>query len=214
MLMQAVLGFVEWSDGNSDAARPYFETTEAYARKHGETRMLAMALSGIGSLRAEAGDYAGARALKEESIAMYQETGDKWISGLQILSLVRVQIAHGDFAAAEVRLAEAAQYAEELGNEMSIPYVLEGFGKIAAATSGLERAALLFGASQALRERLGFSSLPPAERRTYDEAVSQMRAGLTPAHFDETWARGRALSTDAALAVAMPRGTTASAPAS
>jgi predicted ATPase/class 3 adenylate cyclase len=210
MILEAVLGFVEWSDGLPAAARPHFEAVEAYARQHGETRMLAMALNGFGSLHADEGDYARARALKEESIAMYLETGDRWISGLQILSLVRVQIAHGDFAAAEVRLAEAAQYAEELGNELSIPYVLEGFGKIAAATGELEHATLLFGASQALRERLGFSSLPPAERPTYDQAMDQMRAGLTPQHFDEIWARGRALSTDAALTLAMPRGAIAS----
>jgi predicted ATPase/class 3 adenylate cyclase len=210
MRVQAVLGFVEWSEGNPAAARAHFEVVEAYARRHGERRMLAMALNGLGSLLADDGDYVRARELKEESIAMYERTGDKWISGLQILSLVRVQIAHGDFAAAEVRLAEAAQYAEELGNEMSIPYVLEGFGKIAASTGQNERATLLFGASQALRERLGFSSLPPAERPTYDDAVNLMRAGLAPETFDEAWARGRALSTDAGLAVAIRRGATAS----
>jgi predicted ATPase/class 3 adenylate cyclase len=211
MLLQAVLGYVEWSEGDSAAARPHFEMVEAYARQHGEKRMLAMAVNGLGSLLAEQGDHAGARALKEESIAMYQATGDRWISGLQILSLVRVLITQGDYAAAEVRLADAAQYAEELGNEMSVPYVLEGYGKIAAARGELEHAALLFGASQGLRERLGFSRLPPAERPTYEEAVGRMRAGLAKEAFDAAWARGRALSTDAALSAAIRRGATAAA---
>ncbi len=75
MLLQAVLGYVEWSEGDSAAARPHFESVEAFARQHGEPRMLAMALNGLGSLLAEEGDYARARALKEESIAMYGEIG-------------------------------------------------------------------------------------------------------------------------------------------
>ena len=173
MILQAVLGYVEWSEGDSAAARPHFESVEAFAPAAWRKRMLAMALNGLGTLVAEQGDHAGARALKEESIAMYEATGDRWIPGLQISSPVRVPIAEGDHAAAEVRLAEAAQYAEELGDERSIPYVLEGFGKIAAARGELERATRLFGASQALRERLGFSSLPPAERPSYEETVGR-----------------------------------------
>jgi DNA-binding NarL/FixJ family response regulator len=79
--------------------------------------------------------------------------------------------------------------------------VLEGLAG-AAATQGLaEHGARLFGATEALRESLGWP-LPPISRADYDREIAAVRAQLEEATFAAAWAAGRALSLDQAIAEA------------
>ena len=197
-LVEAILGFVEWSDGHPEQARGHFEAAIDYGGTHHDQLSLAVGLSGLGTLAAAEGDYATARAFKMESMAAYRSIGDLWIVALIGGSLARVVIAQGDFQAARAVLAECASNAEQLGNEWLIADVLELYGEIAFAEAEPVGAARLYGAAEALRERLGLLP-PPDERAGYDRAVERIRAALPRPAFTVAWAEGRAQSPGEAL---------------
>jgi hypothetical protein len=200
-LARTMLGFVEWSDGNTALARRYFEASAETGRERGDQQILAVSLSGLGTVYSTEGDHEQARALKEESLAAYRRIGDTWIIGLMTLSLTRVVIAQRDFDYARELLAKALSMGEQLGNEWSVPYVLERYGDIAAGEDTPGRAARLYGAAALMRERLGLG-IPPGERRGYDAAVATMKGSLSTADFEECWAAGRKLSPNEALGLA------------
>ncbi|MCV4632950.1 hypothetical protein OFB83_30580, partial [Escherichia coli] len=64
------------------------------------------------------------------------------------------------------------------------------------------RAARLFGAGEALREAVGASVLP-FYRADYDRGVEAARAGLDAETFRATWAEGREMSFEQAVAYAL-----------
>ena len=79
---------------------------------------------------------------------------------------------------------------------------LFGHIKLAGEAAQPQRAARLFGAAAALRERIGIP-IPAVERADYDAAVAQARAQLDPAAFDAAWAEGLAMNWEQATAYAL-----------
>ncbi len=69
---------------------------------------------------------------------------------------------------------------------------------VAGATGDAVRGAVLFGATEALREMIQ-SPVAPVSRREYDRDVARIRAQLTPDKFAEAWASGRRLSLEQAV---------------
>ncbi len=59
----------------------------------------------------------------------------------------------------------------------------------------MEKAARLYGAAAALRERLG-APLPPCDRAEYQRRLARLRATLGKQALALAWAEGRALSYD------------------
>jgi hypothetical protein len=64
------------------------------------------------------------------------------------------------------------------------------------------RAARLFGAAEALRERIGIP-MTPLERQEYDHEISDLRAGMDPKVFGAEWEQGRALTMEDAIRFAV-----------
>jgi hypothetical protein len=66
----------------------------------------------------------------------------------------------------------------------------------------VEKAARLFGASEALREALG-TPLPGSYRANYERNLSSMRKQLDEASVAAAWAEGRAMTMEQAIAYAL-----------
>ena len=81
---------------------------------------------------------------------------------------------------------------------------LEGFAKLAGTAHRPQRAARLFGAAEALRDRIG-TPIPSVEHADYDGAVTLARAQLDSGAFNAAWADGRALSWEQAAAYALEK---------
>jgi hypothetical protein len=79
---------------------------------------------------------------------------------------------------------------------------LEAMAWLAAAQEQAARSALLGGAAEALREALG-AALHPVLHAGHKQAVRAMRDALGEAMFAATWAAGRALSLEEAVAPAL-----------
>jgi predicted ATPase/class 3 adenylate cyclase len=207
MLVEAMLGFVEWSDGYSDAAEVQFLKAELFARERGDTQILAMALSGLGSLAASAGELAQARAKKEEGLALYRTLGDEWVVGLISWSLARVVTAQGELAYARTLMSEALALAQHFANEWLVPSLLDNYAVIARNEGNPALGVRLLAAAEALRNRLGVT-LTTRDQADTDRVRESLRAQLPAEEFTRATAEGARLPLDEILqqALAEPSG--------
>lgn len=202
MLVEAMLGFVEWSDGRNDAAEVQFTKAEVYARERGDTQILAMALSGLGSLAAAGGDLAAARAKKEEGLALYRTLGDEWVVGLISWSLARVIIAQGELGYARTLMSEALTLAQHFGNEWLLPSLLDNYAVIAREEGNSALGLRLLAAAEALRNRLGVT-VTNRDRVDTERVRESLRAQLTAEEVTRATAEGARLPLEEILQQAL-----------
>ncbi len=119
----------------------------------------------------------------------------------------RSEIGHlyrrqGRYAEAAAVYRETIQTFQEFNEQAAVAHQLESFGCMAAAQSQPEHAARLFGAAEALRQRLK-TDMTPLERREYEETVTGLRKQMEPAELAKVWAEGRALDMEQAIQLAL-----------
>jgi hypothetical protein len=148
-------------------------------------------LNHLGHVAQLRGDLARAAALHRESLPLFREADQQGVAwGLE--SLGEIALASGDLAAAQAFFAESMQIAQQLSYKPCIAWCLTGLGSVAAHADRPEQAALLWGAAEALRERVGCRAAPAAHR-CYEAARSHALAALGEAQFLAAWERGRTL---------------------
>ena len=76
------------------------------------------------------------------------------------------------------------------------------FAALANREGQPRRAAVLWGASQRLRDDVG-APLLPSERASYEREVAQGRVALGEDAFEMAWAEGQAMSTEQAIQYAL-----------
>ncbi len=81
----------------------------------------------------EYGDYKAARALFEESLALYREIGEQEGISLVLCNLSYVPLAQGDFATARALAEESLSIRRKLGDMSGVAIVLNRLGEIAHA---------------------------------------------------------------------------------
>jgi predicted ATPase/class 3 adenylate cyclase/DNA-binding CsgD family transcriptional regulator len=113
----------------------------------------------------------------------------------------RVAIAQGEPDQAERDAHDALARAAEVEAYLYIPDILECLADLAGASGSHRETARLFGAAEAMRERMG------AVRFKIHDAgcqvsVAELRNAMGQADFETSWAEGAALSTDEAIAYA------------
>jgi tetratricopeptide (TPR) repeat protein len=86
----------------------------------------------------------------------------------------------------------------ELGMEPAVANLLECFAMIAVQKSRLIRAGQLFGAAEALRERIQ-ADMMPYERMEYEAALSGFKSIIEPEELSSAWQSGRSYTTDQAI---------------
>jgi predicted ATPase/class 3 adenylate cyclase/DNA-binding CsgD family transcriptional regulator len=143
------------------------------------------------------GDLDVARRCADDAVSA--TSGSHLASAL--ISRARVAIAQGDLDQANRDAHDALAVAEGVQAYEPVPGILESLACIAAASGSLREVARLFGAADAMRDRMG------SVRFKIDDAaceawMSKARDGLGESHFDSAWAEGAALSTAEAIAYA------------
>jgi hypothetical protein len=86
----------------------------------------------------------------------------------------------------------------EIGDKLGAPDDLEGLACVAAARGEAERAAKLFGASEALPEAMG-APLEPGDRALQEPYLAAARSQLDEAAWQEAWAQGQAMTLEEAI---------------
>ena len=91
-----------------------------------------------------------------------------------------------------------------LGNRAAVANQLECFGFLAITDKETRRAANLFGAAEALREKCQ-SPMADYEQVEYDGWVAQVRQALAEAVCQAAWAEGRGMTMDQAVQLALEK---------
>lgn len=189
------------SRGDYAAARPLAEESVDLFREGEDTFGLGITLSRLGITALAQGDHAAAMVALEEGVEICREIDDDWALALALRNLGIGAFREGDHKEAVARLAESLTVLQETGN----PLYMQNLELLAAAVSmqgNHRRAALLFGAAEALREAVGAFMLP-LYRAEYDHGVAAARAGLTEATFDAVWSPGSAMTPEEAVEYAL-----------
>jgi predicted ATPase/DNA-binding CsgD family transcriptional regulator len=185
------------SRGDYAAARPLAEESVKLFREGEDTFGLGITLSRLGITALAQGDYEVARAALEEGVEICRSIEDDWALALALRNLGIGALRESKHEEAVARLAESLGVLKETGN----PLYMQNLELLAAAVSmrgDHRRAAILFGAAEALRDAVGAFVLP-LYRAEYDRGLAAARAGLNEATFSAAWSEGRAMTPGEAI---------------
>jgi tetratricopeptide (TPR) repeat protein len=102
------------------------------------------ALLGAGAVAWWQGDYARARVLTDQGLALAREVGDKRGMAWALNNLGDLAEAQGDYAAAQELFAESLALAQEMGSAFDIQHSYNNLGVVAYHQGDYARAAVLF----------------------------------------------------------------------
>jgi DNA-binding CsgD family transcriptional regulator len=120
---------------------------------------------------------------------------------MALTARARVAIAQGEPEQAERDAHDALARAAELEAYLFIPDILECLGMLTGENGSHREAARLFGATHAIRERIGSVRFKVWDAG-YETSVAVPRNAMGEQDFDSAWAEGAALSTEEAIAYA------------
>jgi predicted ATPase len=169
-------------------------------RAQDEPVFTGMAAFTVGSAEMALGRYDHALRHLREARELAERAGGDWLAAGP-----RVQL--GILAVLRDRLDEARSLLDEALNlglaARSTPFVtqcLAGYAQLAFADGDLDRAALLEGAAEGLRRRVGLPAWPHL-RRVEAELVARVRHSLGGSRFDQALSAGSALTQQEAVAI-------------
>jgi predicted ATPase/DNA-binding XRE family transcriptional regulator len=194
------LGRLEYRFENYSSARARLTEALEILRRLGPSNINTI-YNLLGELSLREGDYGQARAFLEESLSLARERG--WGEYYWILvHLGYAVLRQSDQARARALFIEAQQNFQEIGSKIGFTYALEGLASLAVAQEQPEQAARLFAWADAMREILENPRWPP-EQADVDRDLATIHAQLGEAAFTETYAAGRAMTLEQAVAYAL-----------
>jgi len=183
-------------------ARTLFEQSLALRRKLGDKRNMANSLCYLGSVALLEGDYDSATALLDESLALGWELGNLLIVSAALANESLVALAAGDAGRAAALCIEGLALSHELGDKRTTVECLHALAGVAAVNAEPLRAALLSGAAESLHTAIK-APPSPAERMVGERFLLIARAAVDDESFEVSWAKGRRMNYDAAVAYAL-----------
>src|SRR5579884_3387347 len=162
---------------------------------------MAYSLSGLGNVAQAQGDILAARRYYEESLGLCRELGQRNGVAYVLVILGSVAESQSNYREAWSCYEESLTTTREIGNWAYMTTVLEAFAGLAAHTGKPEPAAVLWGAAEALREKIG--SPTPHEREIYDHDVAEARRTLGEVAFSASWEMGRCMTLEQAIEYAL-----------
>jgi non-specific serine/threonine protein kinase len=152
------------------------------------------------------GDHERAKRLAEQGLALAQEVGDAESTYVACHTGAMLAQAEGDHERARGLLREGLKLAWEAGEETNAAYCLEELATLAASEGEVVRAACLWGAAEALLEKIEAAAYIYApDRSVYRSRVSAARSQLDEAAWQAAWAEGRAMTTERAIEYALSK---------
>ncbi len=153
---------------------------------------------GLGLMAKFMGDYPEARRRFAALEPIFSETGD-----VHRVNMVRSELAHieryeGHYQRAKTMYRETILEWKRIGHRAAIAHQLESLASIARMEEHNQRAARLFGAAEALREKIEIP-MTTAERVEYEREIAGLKSGMGESVFASVWVEGRKMNMDQAI---------------
>jgi non-specific serine/threonine protein kinase len=204
------LGALAIAQGDHDRGAALLETSISTARTVPDQRLAAImigwGLANLAMIPRTAGDFALATERLEAALQQVREAGYVLGSILILGDLGDLARDQGDFERAMARYREALALGQTNPGTRVVFDVIEAVGIMATATGEAERGAMLLGAAEALRERIGLRFRVHENEAALEQAVAASRATLGEQRFATEWSVGRTLTPAAAVAAALAPG--------
>src|SRR5208282_3044244 len=120
-----------WTRGHFSEGRQWCDRLLGKAGAEDAMPERAKALNTAGGLAYYQGDFPGALALYEESLAISRELGDRRLTAYALNNLGNVVYDQGDLAAARARHEESLAIRRELGDRRGMATTLNNLGNVA-----------------------------------------------------------------------------------
>jgi len=203
------LGMLSQMQGEYERAGALLEESLTLAKEVGDTHGISWCHLFQGILVYSQGNTWRASELWEESLIEFQARNDIWGMVSIHSYLGMVMLDQGDYGQAKAHLRESLTRLWEYGDRWQFAFGLELCARLAALAHQQEhgqlyglRATRLFGAAEALRERLGAPRMS-FQQASYQRGVAAARAQLDQTTFAAAWAAGRAMLPEQAIAEAL-----------
>ena len=173
------------------------------SRQAGDDALALVALCNIGTTLRFRGESARARGVLEEALSLARPRHDKWLTSL-VTKELGLTLAPEDPVQALVLLEESLALAHDIGHLWLTARGLENLASLLASSGRAEVSAKLLGASQSVRDVIG-QPRTSWQLAAANDASAAARKRLGPAAFDAAWGKGRAMTADEAVALALGR---------
>ena len=138
----------------------------------------------------------------EEALKIFRHLRHKSFETVMLSELGHVARTLGKIKDAKDLYRQSLTRFQDQGHRPAIAHQLECFAFIAIAEEEPERAVKLFGAAEALRERIN-AEMQDLEYMEYDNAIMRIRSLFEDGEFALLWAQGRALTMEQAIQFAL-----------
>jgi len=203
-------GQAAWGKGDLPYAEHLHAEMLIEARRAGDNWVAARALTNLGLLRFERGDRDAGKRAVEEALLLARPLRDRWLISNVTAGLGRV-LASDDPERAAALFRESLTLAYETRHRWRIARLLENFAALLARSEQPDDAARLLGAAQRLREVIG-SVRGPSVQSWVDATAAPARERLGRARFEAALDRGKTMTLEEAVTLALGRPATAGQP--
>jgi DNA-binding CsgD family transcriptional regulator/tetratricopeptide (TPR) repeat protein len=188
--------------GDFAQARARFEACMAIAREAGAPQPLIRALHGLGQIQRVELDSEAALKNLEEVLALARAHQMSAVLPYLVTGIALAATDLGDCGRAIMLFHENIGQALAKGNLGHVIDGIEGLARVAAVTGQARRAALLYGAGEALRQKLTFP-VSPTEMAYAAPMMQGLREALGEDGFLLAWQEGRSLTQARAIETAL-----------
>jgi DNA-binding CsgD family transcriptional regulator/tetratricopeptide (TPR) repeat protein len=191
------------TEGDPATIRALLEESLALSQEVGNREGIETFFFLSGQLALSQGDIATARELAEKSLVINREIGNREDIAYSLFLLARVEARQGHYAAACALYEQCLAMAIEGNSKWNIDLFMQGLAGVVAAQGEPAWAARLYGADEAFRDA-NSRAIIPVYRAEYEHSVAATRAQLGEQAFAATWAEGRTMTPEQALAARGP----------
>jgi predicted ATPase/DNA-binding CsgD family transcriptional regulator len=197
-------GYVALGKGRYQQAIAVIEKAADLFLEQGEKWGAAIELGFLAVAWRNQGDHERARRLAERALAISREIGERQATTSALYTLAILAQTEGEDERARNLLEEGLRLSAELGNEADVAHCLEGLASMYGAEGKIVRAARLWGAEEAVLEKLEdavYTYLP--DRALHRSQVAAARSQLDEAVWTAAWTEGRVMSLEQAVEYAL-----------
>jgi len=188
------------SAARTDECWPLFAEAIACAERTGDLGTAATIHNNAGFIALVLGDIPAARAHLEAAIRAAEVLGFPHLYALA--NLAEVLRAEHDLEGARSGFEDVVRGSRRTGDKYGLSGAFLGLGCLAADLGDWHRAAVLYGAEHALMDQVG-APWDPFDARRRQESLDQARAALGDQQLQRAYTRGKALSFDQAIDLAI-----------
>jgi predicted ATPase/DNA-binding CsgD family transcriptional regulator len=197
-------GFAALGQGQPQRAIALTEEAVDLFLEEGEKWGAAIELGFLAVAWRNQGDHERAQRLAQRGLALSREVGERQAISTALYTLATLAQAESDHERARNLFEEGLEVSAEVGNETDVARYLEGLAAVAASEGRIERAARLWGAEEALLEKIevGVHTYVP-DRSLHESQIVAARVRLGEGAFAAAWVEGRKMTSERAIGYAL-----------